>query len=286
MTDNDSDSTTSARETIIRAALEELILQRGSPGIVDIAGKAGLPSSEVRALFKSSDEIYAAYLGDAFERADQHVRAIDGFSSFALREKLHAFFEEMIAQLEPQRAQVPKLTWLMGGAWLRRQPTVMQLRQRLQGLVAQYFREAVERNEIPDVDVHSSVIGSFADYATTVVAYWLTDRSKGHQDTTQFIDQTLAVVLPAALSTARMRDLGQFFRHRLQITLRGKQPMSSAGNGARKAVATEAAVKRVDELGSFVRKRVQIYLGDAEPAAHEADAREGRGRGLRFRFVR
>ncbi|PRQ06473.1 hypothetical protein [Enhygromyxa salina] len=181
-----------------------------------VANSANVPLTQLESRFSRSEDIVVSFICDVFDRAHCDVQQVDGIESFTVAEKIHALLEAILERLEPHRDLLPRVSLQIGASSLLRSANTKQLRQRYVAIVSEFFRHAIEANELPQIDLDGPIIGSFADHASTVVAFWLRDNSPNHQATTEYIDQSLSVVIPAAVSTARLAQLGTFFRRQLQ----------------------------------------------------------------------
>ncbi|MFV8755917.1 hypothetical protein ACNOYE_35650 [Nannocystaceae bacterium ST9] len=229
-TDEQSDDPTDEHHLLdpVFEAMIELMKIRGTRvSLAEIAEYVQVPIHQLD--YANTDEILVAFIGHLFDRADREVRSIDGFERFNLNEKIHALLEALLDRLEPHRALLPRLSLRLGAASMLRPRYMTQLRRHYASIVADYFREAVDEREIPDIDLDSPIIRSFADHASTVIAYWLRDRSPNHESTTEYIDQSLSIVIPAAISTGRIRGLGGFLRRRLQTFVQSGQTSTRSG---------------------------------------------------------
>ena len=216
----DADADSPPSEDELDPVFEALFRLLGARGpritLTELAQAADVPHRELAYHFSSVEDVVVAFITDMFERADRSVRSVDGFDSFTLAEKMHALLESILEQLEPHRELLPRMTLRLGATSLMRPRYRSELRRRYASIIGEYFHEAAQANQIPDVALDSPIIRSFADHASTVIAFWLRDKSPNHQATTEFIDQSLQVAIPAAVSTARLLSLGGFFRRQAQ----------------------------------------------------------------------
>jgi AcrR family transcriptional regulator len=157
----------------------------------DVARRAGLPEGSVYKYFASKEKLLLAYYSEKMERLRIEAETINAKANYGIVDKLQEILEFQIGQYKGEKDFLEKTfqpTFVAAGLmWSE----VIAMRKVYVGIVGVVLKKAAEKNEIPQ-PVWSGVVDEIAwCHYMAVMTYWQRDKSKHHEDTSQFIDRTL-----------------------------------------------------------------------------------------------
>lgn len=199
---------------ILQAAVD-LIIEKGfdNASLREMAKNAGVSNPTIYNYFPSKEKLLYAYIEQKHKEALETIHAIEDFHTYTLREQIQTLIEtELELYLEDREfiTQISEMVFQTSGLKIS---TLYQTNALFIKTIEEMLDIAIEAEEIPTPPFKTYLPKLFWDYYIMVVAYWLKDDSEMFENTTQFIDHSLAVMESLLRSDilSKASDLGMFF---------------------------------------------------------------------------
>ena len=189
------------RRSLVNAAVA-LFTEQGvaQTSMREVASRAGVAPATAYKYFPQREQLFSAYFELKLDDARTALEQLEAFEEFNLQEKLHAYLECLLAEYLADRDFVSVALRGLMDAPLQSLGALQPTKRKATALVASFFDEAVEDQEIPRGPFHDFLVGGFWDYSTMVVLYWLKDDSEDFTRTSELIDLTLELYVAVVRS--------------------------------------------------------------------------------------
>ncbi|SFV71444.1 Transcriptional regulator, TetR family [hydrothermal vent metagenome] len=199
---------------ILKSAVN-LIIEKGfdNASLREMAKNAGVSNPTIYNYFPSKEKLLYAYVEQKHKESVEILQEIEDFHTYTLREQVQTLIEtELELYLEDREfiVQIADMVFHNSGIKM----------SKLYGNNALFIETveemldiAIEAKEIESPPFKEHLPSLFWDYYIMVVAYWVKDESEMFENTTQFIDHSLAVgeALLHSDILSKASDLGMFF---------------------------------------------------------------------------
>ncbi len=207
------------RRALIDAAVE-LFVEKGFSGtpMREIASRAGVAPGTAYKYFPEREQLLLAFFEMKFVDAEAATRALPGFDSYGLKEKLQAFVEFLLSEYLEEREFVALALRTLIDAPLQSIGAMQPLKERFTKLVDGFLDDAVRQQEVDAITHQAFYASLFWDYSILVTLYWVSDRSEGFSRTTEFVDRSLdlyVTLLKSDVVDKAARLLGFFVKNHL-----------------------------------------------------------------------
>ncbi len=199
---------------ILKAAVD-LIIEKGfdNASMREIAKNAEVSNPTIYNYFPSKEKLLYAYLEQKHKEAREILQNIEEFHTYSLREQIQAFIEtELELYLEDREfiIQISDMAFHSSGFKI---DSLYKSNILFIETVEEMLNIAIDAEEIVEPPFKEHLPKLFWDYYIMIIAYWVKDESEMFENTTQFIDHSLAVIEALLQSDLlnRASDLGMFF---------------------------------------------------------------------------
>ena len=199
---------------ILQSAVN-LIIEKGfeNASLREMAKNAGVSNPTIYNYFPSKEKLLYAYIEQKHKEAIASLQEIEDFHTYTLREQLQTLVEtELELYLEDREfiVQISDMVFHNSGMKVSK---LYQSNALFIDTVEEMLTIAIEAKEIESPPFREHLPSLFWDYYIMVVAYWVKDESEMFENTTQFIDHSLAVMESLLYSDilSKASDLGMFF---------------------------------------------------------------------------
>ncbi len=180
---------------ILNAAVD-LITIKGfdNASLREIAKEAGVSNPTIYNYFPTKQKLLYAYIEQKHKEAIEAISKIEGFDNFSFREQLQSLIEtELELYLEDREfvAQISDMVFSNSGLKIN---MLYETNKEFTEVVKEMLEVAVEAGEFELIPFSEHLPLLLWDYYIMVVAYWLKDESENFENTTEFIDHSLALV--------------------------------------------------------------------------------------------
>lgn len=178
-----------------------------------MAKNAGVSNPTIYNYFPSKEKLLYAYIEQKHKEAIQILQEIEDFHTYTLREQLQTLVETELELYLEDREFVLQIADRVFHASGIRMSKLYENNTLFVETVEEMLDIAIEAKEIESPPFREHMPKLFWDYYIMVVAYWVKDESESFENTTQFIDHSLAVMESVLHSDilSKASDLGLFF---------------------------------------------------------------------------
>ena len=160
----------------------------------EIAKESGVSNPTIYNYFPTKQKLLYAYIEQKHKEAIEALSKIEGFEEFSLKEQLQTLIEcELELYLEDREfvAQIADMVFSNSGVKV---DLLYETNKEFVEVVKEMIDVAIEAGEIEPIPFIEHIPLLLWDYYIMVVAYWLKDDSENFENTTQFIDHSLALI--------------------------------------------------------------------------------------------
>ena len=180
---------------ILNAAVD-LITIKGfeNASLREIAKSAGVSNPTIYNYFPTKQKLLYAYIEQKHKEAIEAISKIEGFDNFSFREQLQSLIEsELELYLEDREfvAQIADMVFSNSGLKIN---LLYDTNKEFIEVVKEMLEVAIEANEFEPIPFSEHLPLLLWDYYIMVVSYWLKDDSENFENTTEFIDHSLALI--------------------------------------------------------------------------------------------
>jgi hypothetical protein len=146
-------------------------------------------------VFPNKESILIAYFQNIQNTVFQNFRGIHDISEYTLQEKLQTFLEGYLDLFQKNEQFILKVFSIITHSPWNYFSSLHTFKEDFTAFLAVMLHEAGDKQEIPSPipSIHR-VTNFFWDYYLVIVTYWLRDKSPQHEQTTEFVDSSLALV--------------------------------------------------------------------------------------------
>jgi TetR/AcrR family transcriptional regulator, regulator of autoinduction and epiphytic fitness len=207
------------RRALIDAAVE-LVVEKGFSRTTtrEIASRAGVAPGTAYKYFPRREQLLLAFFEAKFVDAEAATKALPGFDSYGLKEKIQAFVESLLSEYLEEREFVALALRTLIDAPLQSIGAMQPLKERFTRLVDGFLDDAAAQRELDPITHQAFYSSLFWDYSILVTLYWVGDKSEGFSRTTEFVDRSLdlyVTLLKSGVVDKAARLLGFFVKNHL-----------------------------------------------------------------------
>ena len=178
----------------------------------EIAKDAGVSNPTIYNYFPSKEKLIYGYIEQKHIESLQILESIDDFNTYTLIEQLQMFINTELELYLKDREFVIQIADMVFQSNSLKIGKLYQTNKLFIDIVEQMLNIAIEAKEIEKPPFLDYLPILFWDYFIMVVAYWIKDDSEEFENTTAFVDQSLALIESILNSDIlnRASDLGMF----------------------------------------------------------------------------
>jgi AcrR family transcriptional regulator len=204
---------TKTKEKILASAVD-LIIKKGfkNASMREMAKNSDVSNPTIYNYFPTKEKIIYEYFKQKHKQSADVLKKIDDFQTYSLREQLQTLIEtELEFYLEDREFLLQISDMVISSSSLKIE-LLYETKELFIEMVQNMLEIAIEAGEIEDQPFKEYLPLLFWDYYISIVAYWLKDESEGFENTTEFIDHSMAVIesLLASNILSKVSDLGMF----------------------------------------------------------------------------
>lgn len=210
-----SQSTKEKTKIKILQAAVDLIIEKGfeNASLREMAKNAGVSNPTIYNYFPSKEKLLYAYIEQKHKESILRLQKIEDFHTYTLREQVQTLIEtELELYLEDREfiIQIADMVFHSSGLKIGK---LYETNALFVETIEEMLDIAIEAEEIPEPPFKEHLPRLFWDYYIMVIAYWVKDDSEMFENTTQFIDHSLALAETVLHSDllSKASDLGMFF---------------------------------------------------------------------------
>ncbi len=198
---------------ILKSAVD-LIIEKGfeNTTLREIAKEAGVSNPTIYNYFPSKEKLLFGYIEQKHKEAVEILEGIEDFNTYTLREQLQTLIDTELELYLEDREFVQQIADMVFNSSSLKLGKLYSTNELFVQTVRGMLDIAIEAGEIEQPPFLDYLPTLFWDYYIMVVAYWLKDDSEMFENTTAFIDHSLAVIesLLASDILSKATDLGMF----------------------------------------------------------------------------
>ena len=198
---------------ILKSAVD-LIIEKGfeNTTLREIAKEAGVSNPTIYNYFPSKEKLLFGYIEQKHKEAVEILESIEDFNTYTLREQLQTLIDTELELYLEDREFVQQIADMVFNSSSLKLGKLYSTNELFVQTVRGMLYIAIEAGEIEQPPFLDYLPTLFWDYYIMVVAYWLKDDSEMFENTTAFIDHSLAVIesLLASDILSKATDLGMF----------------------------------------------------------------------------
>ena len=198
---------------ILKSAVD-LIIEKGfeNTTLREIAKEAGVSNPTIYNYFPSKEKLLFGYIEQKHKEAIEILEGIEDFNTYTLREQLQTLIDTELELYLEDREFVQQIADMVFNSSSLKLGKLYSTNELFVQTVRGMLDIAIEAGEIEQPPFLDYLPTLFWDYYIMVVAYWLKDDSEMFENTTAFIDHSLAVIesLLASDILSKATDLGMF----------------------------------------------------------------------------
>ena len=198
---------------ILKSAVD-LIIEKGfeNTTLREIAKNAGVSNPTIYNYFPSKEKLLFGYIEQKHKEAVEILESIEDFNTYTLREQLQTLIDTELELYLEDREFVQQIADMVFNSSSLKLGKLYSTNELFVQTVRGMLDIAIEAGEIEQPPFLDYLPTLFWDYYIMVVAYWLKDDSEMFENTTAFIDHSLAVIesLLASDILSKATDLGMF----------------------------------------------------------------------------
>ena len=198
---------------ILKCAVD-LIIQKGfeNTTLREIAKAAGVSNPTIYNYFPSKEKLLFAYIEQKHKETLEILEAIEDFNTYTLREQLQTLIETELELYLEDREFVQQIADIVFNTSAIKLSKLYSTNEQFIEIVRAMLESAIEAGEIEKPPFLDYLPTLFWDYFIMVVAYWLKDESENFENTSAFIDHSLALIESLLRSDilSKATDLGMF----------------------------------------------------------------------------
>ncbi len=198
---------------ILKSAVD-LIIEKGfeKTTLREIAKAAGVSNPTIYNYFPSKEKLLFAYIEQKHKETVEILENIEDFHTYTLREQLQTLIDTELELYLEDREFVQQIADMVFNSSSLKLGKLYSTNELFVQTVRGMLDIAIEAGEIEQPPFLDYLPTLFWDYYIMVVAYWLKDESEMFENTTAFIDHSLAVIesLLASDILSKATELGMF----------------------------------------------------------------------------
>ncbi len=198
---------------ILKSAVD-LIIEKGfeNTTLREIAKNAGVSNPTIYNYFPSKEKLLFGYIEQKHKEAVEILESIEDFNTYTLREQLQTLIDTELELYLEDREFIQQIADMVFNSSSLKLGKLYSTNELFVQTVRGMLDIAIEAGEIEQPPFLDYLPTLFWDYYIMVVAYWLKDDSEMFENTTAFIDHSLAVIesLLASDILSKATDLGMF----------------------------------------------------------------------------
>ena len=198
---------------ILKCAVD-LIIQKGfeNTTLREIAKAAGVSNPTIYNYFPSKEKLLFAYIEQKHKETLEILESIEDFNTYTLREQLQTLIETELELYLEDREFVQQIADIVFNTSAIKLSKLYSTNEQFIEIVRAMLESAIEAGEIEKPPFLDYLPTLFWDYFIMVVAYWLKDESENFENTSAFIDHSLALIESLLRSDilSKATDLGMF----------------------------------------------------------------------------
>ncbi len=198
---------------ILKSAVD-LIIEKGfeKTTLREIAKAAGVSNPTIYNYFPSKEKLLFGYIEQKHKETVEILESIEDFHTYTLREQLQTLIDTELELYLEDREFIQQIADMVFNSSSLKLGKLYSTNELFVQTVRGMLDIAIEAGEIEQPPFLNYLPTLFWDYYIMVVAYWLKDESEMFENTTAFIDHSLAVIesLLASDILSKATELGMF----------------------------------------------------------------------------
>jgi len=198
---------------ILKSAVE-LVIQKGYDNVTlrEIAKQAGVSNPTIYNYFPSKERLLFGYIEQKHKESVEILESIEDFNTYTLREQLQTLIDTELELYLEDREFIQQIADMVFNSSSLKIGKLYRTNELFVQTVRSMLDIAIEAGEIEQPPFLDYLPTLFWDYYIMVVAYWLKDESEMFENTTAFVDHSLAVIESLLNSDilSKATDLGAF----------------------------------------------------------------------------
>ena len=198
---------------ILKCAVD-LIIEKGfeKTTLREIAKAAGVSNPTIYNYFPSKEKLLFGYIEQKHKETVEILESIEDFHTYTLREQLQTLIDTELELYLEDREFIQQIADMVFNSSSLKLGKLYSTNELFVQTVRGMLDIAIEAGEIEQPPFLNYLPTLFWDYYIMVVAYWLKDESEMFENTTAFIDHSLAVIesLLASDILSKATELGMF----------------------------------------------------------------------------
>jgi len=198
---------------ILKSAVE-LVIQKGYDNVTlrEIAKQAGVSNPTIYNYFPSKERLLFGYIEQKHKESVEILESIEDFNTYTLREQLQTLIDTELELYLEDREFIQQIADMVFNSSSLKIGKLYSTNELFVQTVRGMLDIAIEAGEIEQPPFLDYLPTLFWDYYIMVVAYWLKDESEMFENTTAFVDHSLAVIESLLNSDilSKATDLGVF----------------------------------------------------------------------------
>jgi AcrR family transcriptional regulator len=198
---------------ILESAVELMTIKGyKNASLREIAKEAGVSNPTIYNYFPSKERILYFYIEQKLIDTSHVLESIEDFHTYTLREQLQTLIETQLEFYLEDREFVTQIMQMALKPSMGAMELIYESKEQFTKMVNELLEIAIEAEEIAEPPFKEYLPQLFWDYNVAVIAYWIKDDSEMFENTTQFIDNSMAVVEALLQSNVLQKasDFGMF----------------------------------------------------------------------------
>jgi len=177
-----------------------------------IAKEAEFGDATIYNYFPTKEAILFAYYEEKLNECIENLKKVEKFNEFTFHEQLQTFFDIQLEIFLPDREFIElsfkRIFFSLSQNYIQLEP----IRKLFETIIDDFFKAAIEVNEIPEQMFQTIIYQLLWDYYIGVIIFWLNDKSEMFADTGVLVDKTLDLFcsLLKAGTVNKVFDIGSY----------------------------------------------------------------------------